>query len=426
MATSDRVLERLTALHPKKIDLSLGRMTRLLAALGHPERKLPPVFHVAGTNGKGSTVAYLRAILEAAGYRVHVYTSPHLVRFAERIRLSGSLITEDHLTRTLERCEQANGSAPITFFEITTAAALLAFAEEPADAVILEVGLGGRLDATNVIDTPLVTAISPVSLDHQEFLGTELAGIAREKAGIARKGCPLVVAPQADDALAAIEAVAGKAGAPLILHGRDWWVSAGPHGLDYEDRFGGLGLPLPALQGPHQAINAGLAIACLRHQSRFPVAVPAFETGLPSTDWPARFQDITAAPGLRGKIAAGGRVFLDGGHNPAAGDVLSDVMAESGEAFTLIMGMMANKDAAGFLKPLARFTERLIAIPIPGEACHSPDSLADTARTLGIDATTAPDFDAALAEAQRARRILVCGSLYLAGRVLEQIGLPPT
>ncbi|RMF10892.1 MAG: bifunctional folylpolyglutamate synthase/dihydrofolate synthase [Alphaproteobacteria bacterium] len=425
METSDRILGRLTALHPKKIDLSLGRMERLLAALGHPERRLPPVFHVAGTNGKGSTVAYLRAILEAAGLRVHVYTSPHLVRFAERIRLAGSLIEEDRLADILARCEAANGEAPITFFEITTAAALVAFAEEPADAVILEVGLGGRLDATNVVETPCVTAISPVSLDHREFLGDDLGGIAREKAGIAKPGCPLVVAPQEDEALAAIEAVARRAGVPLVLNGRDWRVSMGAHGLDYEDGLGGLGLPLPALRGGHQAINAGLAVACLRHQRHLPVPDHAFAVGLETVDWPARFQDISGAPGLKGRFAAGARVFLDGGHNPAAGAVLADAMAHEGGRFALIMGMMANKDVAGFLAPVAGHVERLIAIPIPGQACHDPRAIAAAARDLGISAHSAENFHQALAMIGEPARILICGSLYLAGQVLAEMDLPP-
>lgn len=429
MEESDRILARLMSLHPKKIDLSLGRMERLLKALGHPERKLPPLFHVAGTNGKGSTVAYLRAILEAAGLRIHVYTSPHLVRFAERIRLGGWLVEEDRLSLLLARCEAANGDAPITFFEITTAAALLAFAEEPADAVILEVGLGGRLDATNVVAEPLSTAITPVSMDHKEFLGDTLAAIAAEKAGIAKRGVSLVVGPQQPEALAPIIGAAEKAGAPLFLHGSDWRTEWAGEEIIYEDVKGRLRMPRPALKGAHQADNAGLAVAMLRHQDRLAIPDTAFTDGLQTADWPARFQDITKAPGLAGRLAPGARVFLDGGHNPAAGAVLAHVMAETmaeeGGQFTLIAGLMANKDAGGFLRPLAPHVDRLIAMPIPGEACHPPEVLARTARDLGIEADTAPDFDGALAKAQDAPLILVCGSLYLAGHVLRAVDLLP-
>jgi len=426
---SDRILARLMALHPKKIDLSLGRMERLLAALDHPERKLPPVFHVAGTNGKGSTTAYLRAMLEAAGKRVHVYTSPHLVRFAERIRLAGSLIEEDHLADILARCEAANGDAPITYFEITTAAALLAFAETPADAVLLEVGLGGRLDATNVIDSPLVTAVTPVSMDHQDFLGDSLAAIATEKAGIAKPNVPLVLGPQEPDALAAIETYARKVGAPTFLYGEDWSARAVEGGMVYEDRQGTLNLPAPALKGRHQITNAGLAIACLRQQNIFDLNEADYAAGLQAVDWPARFQDISHAPGLPKALKPGVRVFLDGGHNPAAGSVLGAAMqtvaTETGSRFTLIMGMMANKDAAGFLAPLGPYVERLIAVPIEGEAAHTPEALVRTADQLGLRASIAPDFRAALNDAKEADRVLICGSLYLAGQVLKAVDLLP-
>jgi len=426
---SDRILARLMALHPKKIDLSLGRMERLLSTLGHPERKLPPVFHVAGTNGKGSTVAYLRAMLEAAGKRVHVYTSPHLVRFAERIRLAGSLIEEDHLAAILERCEAANGDAPITYFEITTAAALLAFAETPADATLLEVGLGGRLDATNVIDTPLVTAITPVSMDHQDFLGDSLAAIATEKAGIAKPKVPLVLGPQAPDALAAIEGYASRISAPILRFGEDWNARTVDDGMVYEDRQGAIILPAPALNGRHQITNAGLAIACLRQQNILDLNEADYAAGLQAVDWPARFQDISNAPGLPRTLKPGVRIYLDGGHNPAAGSVLGDtlqaVVAETGGRVTLIMGMMANKDAAGFLAPLGPYVERLIAVPIEGEAAHTPEALVRTADQLGLRASIAPDFRAALNDAKEADRVLICGSLYLAGQVLKAVDLLP-
>ncbi|MEX1147537.1 MAG: folylpolyglutamate synthase/dihydrofolate synthase family protein [Sphingomonadales bacterium] len=425
-----RILERLSALHPKKIDLSLGRMERLLEALGRPQDKLAPVFHVAGTNGKGSTVAFLRAMLEAADLRVHVYTSPHLVNFNERIRLGesagGRLIAPNHLTDVLERCESANGDAPITFFEITTAAAFLAFAETPADAVILEVGLGGRLDATNVVTRPLVTAIAPVSLDHREYLGADIAAIAREKAGIAREGCPLITAPQPPVALRAIEGIAAAAGSRLLRYGPDWEVADHGGDLYYRDGRGDIDLPPPALQGSHQFVNAGLAIACLRHQNRFAVPPEAMARGLETVDWPARFQDITSAPGLVGRIMPGAKVWLDGGHNPAAGAALAEVLRRQGGDFVLIAGLMANKEAAGFLAPLAPHANRLIAVPIAGEACHDPENLTTVAGSLGLPATTAADVSAALDGVGGVPRILICGSLYLAGQVLGDIGLPPT
>src|SRR5947208_3003629 len=318
MRTTDELLAELKALHPRRMDLSLGRIERLLAALGNPQDRLPPVIHIAGTNGKGSTVATLRACLEAAVYRVHVYTSPHLVRFHERIRLAGQLIKEDSLLALLEECERANAGAPITFFEITTAAAFLAFARVPADIVLLETGLGGRLDTTNVVRRPAVTAITPVSLDHQAFLGDTVAAIAAEKAGILKPGVPSVIGPQPDDAASVIAARAAAIGAPLYRWRQEWRCDAdSPAGMRYEGGRWRLDLPPPALAGPHQIANAGTAIACLEQLSDFSLPAAAPADGVRHIDWPARLQQLQRGP-LFEMLRPGWELWLDGGHNPAA------------------------------------------------------------------------------------------------------------
>nr|WP_274944284.1 folylpolyglutamate synthase/dihydrofolate synthase family protein [Govania unica] len=415
MSAVDPILERLMALHPKKIDLSLDRLERLLTALGNPERKLPPLFHVAGTNGKGSTVAYLRAMLEAAGYKVHVYTSPHLVRFAERIRLAGTLISDDALNALLEECEAANTGDPITFFEITTAAAFLAFSRTPADVLLLEVGLGGRLDATNVIQAPLVSVITPVSIDHVEFLGSNLVEIAAEKAGIAKSERPVVIAPQDADGLTAILEVAAEVDAIPLVAGFDWHLD----GQDYRDWRGSLNLPVPALPGAHQIQNAALAVAALRAQSLFTVPDEAIAKGLQSAVWPARMQDISVAADR-----APGTVWLDGGHNPAGAATIAALLAADPKPTAVILGMLANKDAAGYLTALQPHIDRLIAVPVVGEAAYEPDALAEIATGIGLTATTAPSWNAALSDVTT-DRILICGSLYLAGQVLAELDLNP-
>jgi len=426
---SDKVLARLYRLHPKKIDLSLDRMERLLARLDHPERKLPPVIHIAGTNGKGSTTAYLRAILEAAGLRVHVYSSPHLVRFAERIRLAGQLIDEDRLLQCLLDCEKINGDRPITYFEITTAIALKAFSECPADVTLLEVGLGGRLDATNVVDRPLSTVITSVSVDHEQFLGSDLGGIAREKAGIARKDTPLVLADQPAPALAAILDHAAKIDARPVAYG-DWTVSATRTGFTYQDAKGCLTLPRPNLPGPHQIRNAGLAVACLRHQDHIKVSEKAIRQGVRAAIWPARLQEITDSPFGR-MLPSGSELWLDGGHNPAAGRILADHLAALNDRpLYLVCGMMANKDACGFLLPLAPHVKKLYGVDVPGEDSHKAENIARMAEKAGIAATPAAAVDQALTEIAgqsqgRPVRVLICGSLYLAGQVLDQNGLLP-
>jgi len=422
MLGSDRVLQRLMALHPKKIDLSLGRIERLLAALGNPQDRLPPAVHVAGTNGKGSTVATLRACLEAAGYRVHAYTSPHLVRFHERIRLAGKLIDEDALLALLKECEEANRGAPITFFEITTAAAFLAFARMPADVVLLETGLGGRLDATNVLPGPGATAITPVSLDHQAFLGDTIAAIAGEKAGILKPGVPAIIGPQRDEAEAVIEARASEIGAPLFRNQREWHCEPRGDGMRYEGARWQLDLPLPSLPGRHQIANAGIAIACLEQMPEFSLSPAALAEGLRHIDWPARMQQLTRGP-LVDALPQGWQLWLDGGHNPAAGEVIANVAKGwHDRPLDLVVGMLNTKDASGFLRPLAPYACTLYAVTIPGEENpHPAAEIVASARSVGIPARQSKSVDAALhdiAQQPGPARVLICGSLHFAGIVL--------
>lgn len=421
-AVSDVILDRLMSLHPKIIDLTLDRTWRLLAALDHPERRLPPVIHVAGTNGKGSTQAMIRAGLEAAGQRVHAYTSPHLARFHERIRVAGALISEPDLTALLAECEAANGGASITFFEITTCAAFLAFARTPADTLLLEVGLGGRLDATNVIERPQLTIITPVSLDHQQYLGETVAEIAGEKAGILKRGVPCVVGPQSPEGLAVIEARAARLGAPLLVHGQHWHAREEAGRLIFQDENGLLDLPRPILPGPHQIDNAGAALMALRHLGHTEAACEAAVT---RTFWPARMQRLRQGP-----LAASApdvELWLDGGHNPAGGEAIAATLAAMPARPTwLICGMLSTKDIGGYLRPLAPHVRRLHAVSIPGEhATLTAEQTRAAATTAGLDAVTAPSVAAALAaivaEDPRAR-VLICGSLYLAGSVLKENG----
>ena len=419
---SDIILERMMTLHPKVIDLTLDRVHRLLSALDHPERRLPPVVHVAGTNGKGSTVAMIRAGLEATGAHCHVYTSPHLARFHERIRLAGTLITEDHLTEVLDRAMAANGADPITYFEITTCAALLAMAETPADWTLLEVGLGGRLDATNVVDRPAVTVITPVDLDHQAFLGDTIALIAGEKAGIMKRGVTCVIAPQHPEATEVIEARAARTGARLFAHGQHWHVATERDRLVYQDENGLLDLPLPNLLGPHQIINAGTALAALRVLGA-PDA--AFAGAVTRAEWPARMQRLTE--GALARLAAPCELWLDGGHNPAAGSVIAQTLRQrDGRPVHLICGMLNTKDIAGFMRHLAGVAQTLTAVSIPGEKNTIPaEETARIASACGLSATTAPgvaEAIAAIRDRAPGSRILICGSLYLAGHVLRENG----
>ena len=399
-------------------------MLRLLAALGNPQAELPPVIHVAGTNGKGSTVAFLRSCLETAGKRVHVYTSPHLMRFAERIRLAGKLIEEPALVALLEECERANQGQAITFFEITTAAALLAFAREPADCVLLEVGLGGRFDATNVIAKPAVTAITPIALDHQQFLGDTLAKIAFEKAGILKQGVPAVIAPQEEEAAAVIAERAHAIGAPLQRAGAEWVaVARRDHCLAYRGR-GRFVLPRPGLLGPHQYANAGTALACLECLPGFTAPVEALARGVTEVEWPARLQHLTDGK-LARLMPSAGELWLDGGHNPAGGHALAaQAKAWRDKKLNLVFGMLKTHDAAGFLSALAPYVARVDALAIPGEEnARSADDIADIAKSLGIRAAARPGIAAAVAAAaEPGARVLICGSLYLAGRVLAENG----
>jgi len=434
----DQVIERLSALHPRQIDLSLDRMHRLLAALDHPERRLPPVIHVAGTNGKGSTVAYLRAILEAAGLRVHVFTSPYLVRINECFRLGrntgGVLVDDDALCGTLEHCERANRGEPVTIFEIETAAAFCLFARHPADVVLLEVGLGGRLDSTNVIEKPLASVITPVSMDHTEYLGNSLTAIAGEKAAIIKRNVPVVCAEQAGEAMAAIEAEANRMRAPLHAAGQQWHVGVERGRLVYQDERGLMDLAAPKLFGRHQFDNAGLAIATLRAIEAFKIGMPAFEAGIVNAEWPARMQRLVSGT-LVDQGPPGCEIWLDGGHNAEGGRVtaaaLGDLEERVSRPLVVIAGMMANKDADAFLANFAGLTRHIVAVPIPSRGnAMPPDRLADAARALGMRVENATSVEVALQALSRLAyevppRILITGSLYLAGHVLAINGTPP-
>lgn len=419
---SDAVLARMMELHPKIIDLTLDRVWRLLAALDNPQDRLPPVIHIAGTNGKGSTQAMIRAGLEAAGHAVHAYTSPHLARFHERIRLAGDLISEPDLTALLDECYAANNGEAITYFEITTCAALLAFARVQADFTLLEVGLGGRLDATNVVNEPALTVITPISIDHQQFLGETLAEIAAEKAGIIKRGVPCVVAPQPDEAAEVIEAAAGRLGAPLIVHGQHWHVREEYGRLVYEDENGLCDLPLPNLPGPHQIQNAGTALAALRHLNQSEVSS---EAAVSHAEWPARMQRLKAGP-LR-DIAPQAEIWLDGGHNVAAGQAIAATLNRlPSRATHLVCGMLNTKDVAGYLRPLSSFATSLTAVSIPGEVSTLPaEDTAQAALNVGMQASTAESVEQAVKKIISTTpdaRILICGSLYLAGHVLRANG----
>ncbi len=419
---SDVILQRMMALHPKIIDLTLDRVWRLLEKVGNPQDRLPPVIHVAGTNGKGSTQAMIRAGLEAEGKVVHAYTSPHLARFHERIRVAGELISEAALTEVLDRAYKANGSDPITYFEITTVAAIMAFAETPADYTLLEVGLGGRLDATNVIAKPALTIITPVDLDHQQYLGETLAQIAGEKAGIIKRAVPCVVGPQLDEGLEVIERVAARNGAPVYAYGQHYHVSTERGRLIYQDERGLLDLPLPNLPGPHQIQNAGGAVAALRVLG---FGEEACEAAVTRAFWPARMQHMKS--GHLVDLAKPAELWLDGGHNPHAGRALAETLAALPDRpIHLICGMLNTKDIGGYLRPLAKIAKSLIALSIPGEANTLPAEVtAEEARKAGFEATTAASVDEAITAITAKdpnARILICGSLYLAGHVLRENG----
>ncbi len=434
--TSDALLAELMLLHPKLIDLSLGRVERLLHKLGDPQLSLPPTIHIAGTNGKGSVTAYMKAMIEASGRRVHVYTSPHLVRFHERISLAGEdgisrAIAEKDLVDVLMRVRAVNDGDDITQFEITTAAAFLAFAETKADALLLEVGLGGRLDATNVIPKPAVTVITPISMDHSEKLGPTIRQIAAEKAGILKRGCLGIISQQSDEVLDVIEARARVVNAPLRTWGRDFesFEQSGRLVFNAESRL--LDLPLPALIGRHQIVNAGTAVAAylalMEQQKPVGLSERGIEEGLRTVEWPARMQRLTSGP-LPAILGEETELWLDGGHNPAAGDVIADTLVgfeeRSPKPVFLVTGMMGQKDALGFLAPFRGLVRAIYTVPIPGahEQPHSQEKLAEVARSAGLQAFERDGVIEALktiaAQHKGPKRVLICGSLYLAGHVL--------
>jgi dihydrofolate synthase/folylpolyglutamate synthase len=439
METPLDIIDRLGARWPKGFDLSLGRIRRLLAALGHPEQRLPPVFHVAGTNGKGSTVAFLRAILEAEGLRVHADTSPHLVRYNERFRLAdgpglSSFVADDDLADALSRTERANGDEAITLFELLTAAGFLLFAERPADALLLEVGLGGRFDSTNVVDRPAVSVITSISLDHQAYLGNTVEKIAFEKAGIIKAGAPVVLSPNPDGVVAVVERVAAEVGAgPLMIGGQDWTAFEEHGRLVFQDIDGLLDLPRPRLPGSHQIVNAGTAIAAVR-AAGFHVGHDALERGMERVEWPARLQRLTVGA-IVDAAPQGAEIWLDGGHNPGAGEVIASAMADLEERvarpLVLIAGMLATKDPVGFFEAFAGLARRVYTVPIRGsDAAREPQALAAEARGAGVTAMATTGVTAALSHLRDtwsgpAPRILICGSLYLAGEVLADNGTPP-
>ena len=419
LPSSDVILERMMSLHPKVIDLTLDRMWRGLASVGDPHLAVPPVIHVAGTNGKGSTQAMIRAALEGAGQTAHAYTSPHLARFHERIRVAGEIISEDQLTRLLDEVYDANSGETITYFEITTVAAFLAFTKTHADWTLLEVGLGGRHDATNVIQQPRLTVITTIDMDHEAFLGETLAEIAFQKAGILKRGVPCIVGPQHDASMEVIEAEAERIGAPLIAHSQHWHAFEERDRMVFQDETGLLDLPLPNLIGAHQIGNAGMALACLR---ALDFGDDAFEAAVTQAFWPARMQKLKTGPLV--DAAPSAEIWLDGGHNPAAGAALAATLKRMpGRETFMICGMLKTKDARGYMATLAEVATQLHAVAIPGEAATFPaEATAEAARAAGIPANIADSVEQALAtilETNPNARVLICGSLYLAGAILR-------
>ncbi|NVK35412.1 MAG: bifunctional folylpolyglutamate synthase/dihydrofolate synthase [Rhodobacteraceae bacterium] len=413
-------------------------MQRLLSALGSPEKKLPPTIHIAGTNGKGSVTATMRAILEASGKSCHVYTSPHLVSFNERIRLgnTGRYVDDADLTRALLRCEEVNAGQNITFFEATTAAAFLLFAENPADVLLLEVGLGGRLDATNVVDDPLATVITPISLDHENYLGDQLADIAAEKAGIIKSGKPVVVAPQVDEVMAVIERTAARMKAPTYRFGQDFMATEDQGRLAFQDENGLEDLPLSCLSGAHQVINAGMAIATLKAADLWPKDPEVAASGLKSVDWPGRLQPLRSGP-LVDQCPEGAEIWLDGGHNPGAGITVAAFMREQEvkdpKPFYMISGMLTTKDPVGFYKAFNGLARHVATVPISNtQLAHDPENLAGFVREAGVPAAAFSSLQEAIADVVKraegddeAPRILICGSLYLVGDVLAANDMAP-
>jgi dihydrofolate synthase / folylpolyglutamate synthase len=430
VSRTDAILERLLTLHPKLIDLNLDRLLRLLEDMGRPQDRLPPVIHVAGTNGKGSTIAFLRAFLEAAGKKVHVYISPHLVHFNERIRLAGTLVDEERLNAALEECERINAAQPITFFEITTAAAFKLFAEEPADFLLLEVGLGGEFDATNVIEHPHGVIITPVALDHQQFLGATIPEIAVAKAGILKRGSPAVFGRQDEEALRkTLMPKAARLGVQPWVAGEDFHGTAEDGRFIYQDEVRFDDFPMPKLLGAHQIDNAALAIAAV-HAFDLPVDNAAIATGLRSVDWPARLTPLKGR--LRDRLSSAQELWLDGSHNAHGATALAraiEEMALSRPApLVLIVGLMSTRAPSDVLEPFRAMTPRVFALGIPGEEnAHKPEAIVAAGEALGFETTAEPSLERALekAGAIEGARIVICGSLYLAGHVLHENGTPP-
>ncbi len=427
MADPQPILERLLGLYPKLIDLDLERAQKLLGELGAPHLKMPPVVHVAGTNGKGSVIALMRAAMEAAGYKVHAYTSPHLVRFNERIRVAGKVIDDESLSEILEVCEEANKGRPITFFEITTVAAMVAFARTPADVVLLETGLGGRFDATNTIRHAALTVITPVALDHQQYLGDTLAQIAAEKAGILKPDVPCIVARQLPEAEDAIHEIAAEVGAPLVVEDLDWTIRFGLETMVVNSGGDIRELSRPALEGPHQAHNAGVVVAALERLKGFTFTDEAISEGFKKAEWPARLQRLRSGR-LRAKLGQEFALWLDGGHNRGAADALAAWLAERDQMpLHLILGMLNTKDPGSFLEPLQPYLYSLQTVGIPGtQAAFTAQELAAAVGEAGFEATPAPNMAEALNEIARLEpgpaRVLIAGSLYLAGLVLAENG----
>ena len=423
----EAVIERLHGLYPRLIDLSLERLERLLGELGHPERALPPVLHVAGTNGKGSTCAFLRAIGEAAGMRVHVATSPHLVRFNERIRLAGTLVTDSQLLEVLDEIERVNAGQPITVFEVLMAATFVLFARVPAELVVLEVGLGGRFDATNVVARPAACAIASISMDHREMLGDTLGAIAFEKAGIIKPGVPVATGAQPAEAFEAIAARAAEVGAPLLARGRDWEVEPTTDGFTFRDAGGVLHLPKPALLGAHQLDNAGIAVAAVR-ASGLGISDDAVARGIATATWPARMQRLTGK--LAAQVPAGWELWLDGGHNPGGGMAIAEQLrgAWADKPVHLVVGMKKAKDTREFLAPLVPLAASAWAVREPGQYSALPVEAIVAASDGKV--RPGPTVEAALRTLRasnhsgRPARVLICGSLYLAGEVLKADGWP--
>ena len=426
----DRILERLLKLHPKLIDLSLSRLKKLLDSLGNPEENLPPIIHVAGTNGKGSTVATLAAIYKSAGYRVHIYTSPHLVRFTERIVVSGSEISKNYLEELLIECEDANNGENITFFEITTAAAMLAFSRNPADLLLLEVGLGGRFDATNVIETPTLSVITPVSMDHQDFLGKTIDEIAFEKAGILKPSVPAIIGPQTNEALNVIKRRALELGSSAYIFGEDWNISPANNQLIFKMGSKSSIVPRPNLLGNHQIQNAGCALASIKLlNGQFPVSPQEIDMGLVSINWPARLQKLKEG-NLIENLLEDVEIWIDGGHNQDAAKAIASTLRDWRTAspeisIHMVFGALNNRCPGNFLQYFTNVIDTIRAVDIPGETnALSALEIETAARECGLKAYPAKGISPAITDiisnSSGKRRILICGSLYLAGAVLRK------